>query len=71
VIVGYEVDQAMKDMSTAERQAYSRGISLAYGAVFEAFSETAKQNGSRAEALEKIGQQWDAALAAQVVRGVL
>lgn len=74
--VSYEVGQEMATMTDAERVAYSKGISLAYGAVFDAFTKAIQENSSAggasaAAALMRVNKQWEAVVAAQVVRGVL
>lgn len=70
--IGFEVGEAMSTMNDAERRAYARGLCLAYSAVFRAFSETSLAGkADAATVFAKVSAQFDAALSAQTVRGVL
>lgn len=61
----------MVAMSTAERQAFSRGISRAYAEVFPCFTEVLNSGGDIHDVLQKVSAQWDYTHDSLVVAGEL
>lgn len=70
-MISYTVSQEMALMNNRERNVYSRGISQAYGAVFERIGEVLAGNRDIATLLQVCSEDFEACVAAQVVRGVL
>jgi hypothetical protein len=71
-MMGDRLIQAMATMDTAERRAYSTGISDTYAEVFAIFTEASRQGGADlVTLLTRISASWDDVRNTQIVKGVL